>query len=253
LQKATDRKVAATACTARCREVLAQSRTHKGQIKAEVGDIAAILFVDTLVPKMSDWTVPAFPAHLLANPTIAESLDAADMGPVLRRLVVKWVEARPSQDFTAWQQFALMTRKKPFAEAAPTLIKLAKDKSADVFMVRVLSIEALGKIGGKDAAAALADLVPETTSLFGGGQDQNRLGDVALAASLTMHGKKLNDFGMRNNFGIGFSTFEGEEPVSITLHGFSTATEREKAIKKWKEEVVEKKDVQKADKKEPKK
>ena len=249
LEKATDRKAAAAACSARCKVVLAQARTHKGQIKVELGDIAAILFVDTLVPKMSDWSTRAFPAHLLANPTVPETVDAADIGPVFRRLIVKWVDVRPGKDQTAWQQFALVARKKPFAEAGPALIKMAKDKTADVFTVRVLAIEALGKVGGKEAAAALAEIVPEKTSLFGGGQNENQVGDVALAASLTMHGKKLAEFGLRNNFGIGFSSGDGEEPISITLHGFMNAGDRDKAIKKWKEEVVEKKEEKKEEKK----
>ena len=254
LDKATDRRVAATACAARCKAVLAQARGPKGQIKAEVGDVAAILFVDTLVPTRSDWSTRAFPAQLLANPTAVEAIGDADMGPAFRRLVVKWMQARDKNDPTAGQQFALFARKKPFAEAAPILIKLAKDKSNDVFTVRVLAIEALGKVGGKDAAAALADLVPDNASLFGGGgPDEHRVGDVALAASLTMHGKNLNDFGMRNNFGIGFATAEGEEPISITLHGFANAAAREKAVKKWKEEVVDKKDEKKEEKKDEKK
>lgn len=253
LDKATDRRVATTTCTARCKVVLAQARGPKGQIKAEIGDVAAILFVDTLVPTRSDWSTRAFPAQLLANPTAAETVGDADMGPAFRHLVVKWMQAREKNDPTAGQQFALFARKKPFAEAAPALIKLAKDKTADVFTVRVLAIEALGKVGGKDAAAALADLVPETTNLFGGGEDQIRVGDVALAASLTMHGKKLSDFGMHNNFGIGFSAGDGDEPISITLHGFQNQGAREKAVKKWKEEVVEKKEAKKEEKKEVKK
>jgi hypothetical protein len=254
LDKAADRRVAASACMARCKVVLAQAKGPKGQIKAEIGDVASILFVDTLIPTRSDWSTRAFPAQLLSNPTAAETVGDADMGPAFRRLVVKWMQARDKNDPTPGQQFALFARKKPFAEAAPILIKLAKEKTADVFTVRVLAIEALGKIGGKDAAAALADLVPETTNLFGGGgQDQNRVGDVALAASLAMHGKKLSDFGMNNNFGIGFSSGDGEEPISITLHGFQNQAARDKAVKKWKEEVVEKKEAKKEEKKEEKK
>jgi hypothetical protein len=253
LEKAEDRRSAAAACAARCKVVLSQARSPKGQIKAEVGDVAAILFVDTLVPKRSDWTTRAFPAQLLANPTTVETISDADTGPVFRRLVAKWMEARDKNDPTAAQQFALLARKKAFAEAAPILIKLAKDKSADIFSVRLLAIEALGKVGGKDAAAALAELVPEKTNLFGGGQETNSLGDVALAASITMHGKKLSEFGMNNNFGIGFSSGDGEEPISLTIPGFQNPAAREKAVKKWKEEVVEKREEKKEAKKEEKK
>src|SRR5262249_39994542 len=82
-----DRKAGMTACADRCKIVLAQSRTHTGQIKAELGDVAAILFVDTLAPARSDWALRAFPAQLLANPTTVEAIDSADTGPVVRKLL----------------------------------------------------------------------------------------------------------------------------------------------------------------------
>jgi len=253
LQKATDRKVAASACTERCKIIVAQTRGPKGQIKAEIGDLAAIVFVDGLVPpKNADWSQVA-PAKLLANPTLSENIGETDMGPALRKVLAKWFSVRPAHDNMAQQQFSLLAQKKPFPEAGPVLARLAKDKNADIFSVRMLAVQALGKVGGKEAEAALAELVPDKTPLFGGGQNEHVLGDTALAASLALHGKKLTDFGLRSNGSIGFSTGDDNDIISINLYGFNTTDGREKAIKKWQEEVIEKKEPKKDEKKDEKK
>jgi hypothetical protein len=237
---AMDRKNAAKACLDRCKIVLAQVRTAKGQIKADLGDIAAILFVDTLAPVRYDWSNSTFPAHL-NNPSTIDAITAADTGPITRRLLLKWAGVRPEHDSYAFQRFACLVQKKPFPEAAAYLAKTARNKKADVLGMRLLAVQALGKVGGKIASETLAELVADTSPLFGGSPEQYRLGDSALAASLTLHGKKLSDFGLTANGGIGFSTGDGEEIISLQLHGFTTVDGREKAIKKWKEEVVEKK------------
>ena len=191
---AADRKKAAKLCSDRCKIILAEVRTAKGQIKADPGDIAAVLFVDILSPTHYDWSNQAFPCNLLGNPTLIDLLGDAEVGPVLRRILMKWAETRPAKDSFAFQRFAMLVQKKPFPEAGPYLAKIAKDKKADVLSTRLLAIQALGKVGGKDAADALAELVSDTTSLFNGGgfgSEDYRLGDSALAAWLTMHGKKL--------------------------------------------------------------
>jgi hypothetical protein len=254
LQKATDRKVAAAAVTERCKIIVAQTRGPKGQVKAEIGDLATILFVDGLVPpKNANWSQDA-PAKLLANPTLSENIGETDMGPALRKVLAKWFGARPAHDNMAQQQFSLLAQKKPFPEAGPVLAKLAKDKNADIFSVRMLAVQALGKVGGKDAESVLNELVSDKTPLFGGGgPNEHFLGDTALAASLTLHGKKLTDFGLRSNGSVGFSTGDDSDIISINLYGFNSVDGREKAIKKWKEEVIDKKDSKKDEKKEEKK
>lgn len=238
-----DRKKAAAACMARCKIVLAQVRAPRGQVKGVLGDLAAIIFVDALAPSHYDWQEQAFPGNLLNNPTILENIDAKDTGPVLRRLLMKWAAARPERDSVAFQRFASLVQKKPFPEAAAYLAKAAKDKNADVLSMRLLAVQALGKVGGKEAAEALAELVNDTSPLFGGNPQDYRLGDSALAASILMHGKKLADFGLNHNGGIGFGTGDGDEIISLELHGFSNADARDKAIKKWKTEIVEKKEI----------
>src|SRR5262249_49744367 len=64
---AADRKQATKLCTDRCKILLAEVRTAKGQIKADPGDIAAVLFVDVLSPTHYDWSSQAFPCNLLGN------------------------------------------------------------------------------------------------------------------------------------------------------------------------------------------
>ena len=108
---------------------------------------------------------PTSPAQLLANPAWPDALGAADTGPVLRKLLVKWAGTRPASDFVAHQQFALLVQKKPFAEAAPVLAATAKNKDADLLSVRLLAVQALGKVGGKDATDTLTDLIADAEHL----------------------------------------------------------------------------------------
>ncbi|MBO0697593.1 MAG: hypothetical protein J2P46_04300 [Zavarzinella sp.] len=239
---AGNRAGAPSEIAARVRNLHAQVKGPKGQIKADVADLAAVLFADSVVPpRRFDWSARPFAAQLLANPTFPEALDAKDTGPILRRLLIKWVEARPARDHMALQQFASLAQKKPFPEAAGPLAKMAKDRQADVLSVRLVAVQALAKVGGPEAASALADLVPDQTQAFGGGTDDYRLGDSALAASVQMHGKRLADFGLTNTVHIGFSTGDDDDAIMLQLHGFRTQDARAKAVEKWKKELVEKK------------
>jgi hypothetical protein len=243
LQKASDRKAAQAACAERCKIVIAEVQMQKGQIKAEVGDLAAILFVDGLAPtKNVDWSNPSRPSILLHNTGLSDNLGETDVGPAIRKVVVKWFDARPAGDMIAQQQFCLLAQKKAFPEAGPVLAKLVKDKNTDIFSVRVLAIQVLGKVGGKEAMSALESLIGDTTPIFGGDQDQHRLGDAALAATILASGKKLSDFGLTRNGTIGFSPGEGSDVIMINLYGFNDADGRDKAVKKWKDEAAGKKE-----------
>jgi hypothetical protein len=251
----TDPKSATTKVSARAREIIDRVTTAKGQVKAEPGELAAVLFVDVAAggtgPTAGARRVrrerPTSPAQLLANPAWPDALGAADIGPALRKLLVKWAGVHPVNDFVAHQQFALLVQKKPFAEAAPVLAATARNKDADLLSVRLLAVQALGKVGGKEATDTLTDLIADGSVLFGG-QDEHRLGDSALAALVQMSGKKLSDYGLTNNFGIGFASGPGEEPIMLQIHGFRTTDDRTKAVKKWKDQATKKDDTGKKDK-----
>jgi hypothetical protein len=236
---AGDRKAGQTATATECRLALDRLRGPKGQVKAETGELAAILLADAIAPpKMPDWSPAGFPAMLLDNPSVPDALDATETGAAFRRLIVRWMDARPPRDQAGCQHFSALVRKKPFPEAGPILAKWAKDKKADALSVRLLAIEALGKVGGKEAGDTLAGLIDDTTQVFGGGQDQYHLGDSALAALVQMKGKKLPDYGLNNTIGIGFASAPGDEPIMLSLHGFNGQDARKTAIEKWKADAA---------------
>jgi hypothetical protein len=236
------------------RFLLDRVRTSGGQVKAEPGELAALLLADTagvdIAGARGRNRGPQAPSisnssQLLNNPAWPEALDAPDVGPALRKLLVRWAETHTPGRFDGWQHFANLVRKKPFAEAAPILIKAAKDTKGDVLSVRLMAVDALGKVGGKEAVAALGELVTDRTSVFGGGGpggEEHLLGDCALAALVQSTGKKLSDYGLNNNVGIGFSTGDGDEMINLSLYGFSNAEARKKAIQKWRDEQSPKKD-----------
>jgi hypothetical protein len=244
---AANPKGAAAAATDRSRLILERVQTSKGQLKAEPGELAALFFIDAIAaePVNMDggWRLNrgrlSACAQLLANPTWPDALGAADLGPCLRKLLARWAGGCPVRDNIAHQQFALLAQKKPFPEAAPALAALARNKEADLLSVRLIAVQALGKVGGKEADATLTDLIGDPATIFGG-LDEHRLGDSALAALVQMHGKKLADYGLTNNLGIGFAAAPGEEVIMLQLYGFHGPDGRTKAVKKWKDEAAKK-------------
>jgi hypothetical protein len=242
---AADRKKMVDVCAARCEAVFEKVRAPVGQLKAEPGDVAAVLFIDSLAPTRMTVRTQVVPAWLLRNPGLAEAMDVKETGLAIRRLVVRWAEALPENNPVrpiAFAEFADLARKKPFPEAVPVLAKLAGDKTTPRFLIqRLLAVEALGAVGGKEAAAALAELVPDSTVMMrvGGpnGPEGPPFGDQALAASLRLHGKKVEDYGLtRTNmlFGPPF----GKDVILMTVYSFPDADARSKAVKKWRDEVA---------------
>jgi hypothetical protein len=239
---AADRAKAADTCARECKLALERLRGPKGQVKAEVGEVAAFLLVDTIAPaKTFNWAQPAAPALLLQNPALPEAIGSAETGPALRRLLTHWAEARSQPLNVGVQQFVGLVRKKPFPEAVPALAKWAKDKKADTLTVRLLAIDALGKAGGKEATETLVSLLDDTTPAFGGrmgAQDELRLGDSAFAALVQMNGKKLADYGLNGNMAVGFANAPGDEPIHLNLYSFNSADARKKGLDKWKAEAA---------------
>ena len=172
------------------------------------------------------------PALLLSNPGVGDVVADKDAGPAFRKLLVRWAETLPPLDVISRRSFCLAARKYSLPEAVPELVKCAKDTKADVLSVRALAVEALGKAGGTEAAAALESLLSDTSDLlnFGGGMESYYLGDIALAALVTMNKKQPSEYGLLNQVGIGFDFGDGGEGVSMTLHGFTSKDVRKKAI-----------------------
>jgi len=207
-----------------------------------VGDLASMLFVDALAPGRLLWSERQ-PAALVANPGLAGSLDAADLRPAVRRLLVRWIEAQPANSPTAGIRFADLARRKPFPEAVPVLGKLARDTTIRYLVLRLLAVEALGAAGGPEAAAALAELIPDSTAMSRLGRpdrpDVPRLGDQALAASLILHGKRVEDYGLTGTE-THFGPPVGKGHITVTVYGFVGEEARWEAVRRWEAEVAAK-------------
>jgi HEAT repeat protein len=241
-QADADSKAAGDAVKARCRTIASQVGAAAKQVPAETGDLAAMFFVHARVSKdRADWRATDHPALLLSNPSLTDAISLKDVGPALRRILVHWAETRPADDVSSQQYFALAARKASFPEAVPVLVRFAKNKNASGLNVRAVSIEALGKIGDKEAKAELEKLVSDSTSLFQGvvGRDFT-VGDCAFAALVTAHGKKPADYGVTGGISIGFRAGLGNEVIQLHLESFPNAEAREKGQKKWKDETDKK-------------
>jgi HEAT repeat protein len=241
-EAATDRKMGPGVCASRCTALLEALKTAtKGQAKAELADVSAVLLLDATFKSPFDMRSPAALIELLKNPSVPDALGAPEAGKAFRKLIVGWAEAQsPNFSSEAYVRFADLARKTPFAEAVPALIKLAQSNRPRSLAERLLAIDALGMIGGKDAAAALAGIVPNDKTMFEGDMwKEYREGDSALAASLKMHGKRPEDYGLIASKQSLINVIQSES-FPIDVYGFRDADARTKAVAKWKEEVVTK-------------
>ncbi|HKB06400.1 MAG TPA: HEAT repeat domain-containing protein, partial [Gemmataceae bacterium] len=233
---------APAALRARCQTLTDNLQLAGKQLPGELGDLAAVYFVGGRVATANaDWRSAGDAAHLLANPTLGEAIGAAEVGPAVRRLLVRWAETRPKDDLVSQQHFALAVRNQPFPEAVQVLVKLAKSETASMLNVRAVSIDALSKIGDKDAKAALEGMMGDATTMFRGfaaGEPDYRLGDCAFAARVAADKKNPADYGMAHQitFGLRFGAARGEI-VRFTLRTFQTDEDRQKALKKWTAET----------------
>jgi hypothetical protein len=226
----------------RCQTLYENLQVAGKHFAGEIGDLATLFFVGGRVTSANaDWRTTGDAANLLANPALGKAIDAADVGPAVRRILVRWAETRPKDDLVSQQCFGLVVRGRPFPEAVPVLIKLAKSKTASMLNVRAVAIEALSKVGGKEARAALEGMVDDATTMFRGfrgGEPDYRLGDCAFAALVVADKKNPADYGLAHEmtFGLRFGAATGEI-VRLTLRTFATDEARQQALKKWKAEA----------------
>ena len=170
----TDPKFAVPALAAQSKKLLDAMRVRRKVVEVPAGEIAAVLFVQTVLKDPPDPMVSADrhePLFLLANPSVATALGAKDTGAAFRRLVVGWAESRPATETMSALYFTLLTHRRPFPEADPALIRLATGhKSAQI---RWVAMEALGKSGTREATDKLTELLSDTSTLYDdvGGKD----------------------------------------------------------------------------------
>ena len=241
---AGDPTAAPDAVKARCRKVLAEVCTGRTQTKANAGDLAALFFVHqrigparpTWVPEAARWDSD-HPCHLLANPGLAETMQAKEIGPAMRRLVAAWADSRPADDQVSHQCFALAVYNTPFPEAVPVLARLANDPKAQSLNVRAVAVTALGKVDDPKARAALADLVSDATPIFRGAEQH--VGDHALATLLLATKKTPADYGLTGTSMLcRFKAAREGEAVTIDFTAFPNDEARKRGIRKWKDETA---------------
>jgi hypothetical protein len=238
---AAHRKQATALCAARCQSLLDRPQSPDSGFAAAPGELLAVLFVDAIDPVWLGLPSPGMPADLLRNPALADALGTPLTGRAVGRLMSRWVMAHAEIDPRPRMEFAGLVRRKPFPEALPALAGLAKDKLNPYPVTRLLAVESLGAVGGQEAAAVLAELIAGDDYAFS--PRGPWLGDQALAASLAVHGKKAQDFGLRDfPTSVSFpSPFGGKRGFPLTLYEFPTNEARDEAFQKWRDEVAGKK------------
>ncbi len=241
----TDRAAAVAALATRSRELLDAARAKGKQTTAPAANIAAVLFVQTVLKNSSDHGEVSnhhAPLFLLANPAVATALDAKETGPAYRRLVVRWAESRPGDETMSKLFFALLAHRHPFPEAIPHLVRLAT--TCRNVQIRWVAMESLGKSKDKIALAKLTELLADTTTMYDNLDESstgNQVRDCALAALANGLGKKPIDYGLTDYMTANFWVGGEADTISIHLYGFKSAAARDGGMKKWQSEWARKK------------
>jgi hypothetical protein len=221
----------------RCEAMVQPNANGHIVVRAPAGKIAAVLFGDLRGrPERAPFNDSIHPAYQLGNPGLIDGMRAEDTGPALRRLVVHWASARPERDTKSNQLFTLVAGTVPIPEAVPVLARLAKASEEDVWRVRTPAVWALGRIGSKDAQAALKKLLLERTVVdVAAPKGICTLGDCALAALAEGQGRKPAALGMvpgaRGHTGGKLPA--GGALVKVPVYGFPDEEARQAELKKF--------------------
>jgi hypothetical protein len=244
---ATDPKRGKEAQLSRAKTLLDQLRQQPKPTKIDVADLAAVLLVDSATGAEPGPGAEATIQLLYwFNETVGKI--GKDVGPEVRRLVVRWADVRwglfkdPRYREVANGFFHVIFQA-PYPEIVPVLVKIARSREAGPWAMAAMRVMAL--MDGKEAAAALEKIMLDKSLTFKAiGRDHRtrelRLGDYALAFSLQKHNRKFTDFGLKGQEWLGWSN-AGEEASGYDFLEFASEEARTKAIQKWKEEVIGKK------------
>ncbi len=170
-----------------------------------------------------------------------------------RKLLVQFFETRTDQN--TMPQAIQIAMQLEMKEMAPTALKMATNKNATAW-TRGTALIAVGKLGTKDNMKDIEDLLKDTTNLgtmqFNPGNGQvirvtTEMRDVALAAMILLSGQDIDSY----DFPYLKAVKINKQYLAYNYFGFSDDTQRQAAIKKFKESQ-EKKDDKKEDTKEKK-
>jgi hypothetical protein len=162
-----------------------------------------------------------------------------------RKLLVQFFEQRSDQNTMA--QAIQIAMQLDMKEMAPTALKMATNKKTQAW-TRATALIALGKLGTKDNIKDIEDLLKDTTNLgqmqFNQVRVQTEMRDVALAAMIMLSGQDVTtyDFPYLKAFPI------NKNYLAYNYFGFSDNTQRDAALKKFKESQEKKDDKKDAPK-----
>jgi hypothetical protein len=244
---AADPKRGKEAHLVRAKTLLEQLRQRPKPAKVDVADLAAVLLVDAATGAEPG---PGAEATVLLLYTFNATVGnvGKDVGPEVRRLVVRWADVRwglckdPRYRIVPDVFFQVISQA-PFPEIVPVLVKIARSPEAGPWALGAIRILAL--MDGKEAADALEEIMLDKSLTFkakdrGLRSHELRLGDYALAASLRKHNRKFADFGLKGQEWLRWQN-AGEEADGYDFLEFASEEARTKAVRRWKEEVSGKK------------
>jgi hypothetical protein len=168
-------------------------------------------------------------AQTLAMPELTEDV----VKPAMRKLCQASKDGKP--DLSHLSQTIHLIKSLGMKEAVPLALQGALAKEVDVW-ARATAVLFVAEAGTKDDLAKLEPLLKDTTGCGACGINaitiNAELRDVVLAAQISAAGEKLEDYGFPY-----FKIIPGMKPADTSpgCMGFSSAAEREAAVKKWKD------------------
>jgi len=243
-QAAADKKAGLTALAARAKSFLAPARTAAVQVEATAGDVAAVLLVQAYLKPPSDtWGGDdrQDPLYMLANSATRTALGERDIGRAFGRLLAGWIESRPADDYMAGMYFVVLAHRRPFPEADPVLVRLATKHWHT--QLQWMAMDALGQSGSATAVGALTGLLGDTSVMYGRDNEDAapQVRDCALAALVAANGRDPKAYKL-GVYTLACFWFGGPaDTVTVRMHSFASAADREAGRKKWRAEATVKK------------
>jgi hypothetical protein len=128
---------------------------------------------------------------------------------------------------------------KPFAEAVPALVRIARNNKVNA-RNRYLAVLMLMDLDATEARRTLEGVVSDGATVHSDGGVNFRLGDCLLGAWFRKERRDPNDYDL---FRVREARFAitSKDSFTVQLCTFATADDRTRGVQKWKDEVIGKK------------
>ncbi|HVK09612.1 MAG TPA: hypothetical protein VM597_12620 [Gemmataceae bacterium] len=199
--------------------------------KYQPAEIAALMFAMTrpaFKPTQPDWYLSSVYAN--GGPFV-EKLKNEKEGAAYRKVFFHHVGERPDENTV--NQVVWMLSQHRIPGSAELFVKVLEGKSTMQVYTKAQVIAGLGTVGTRDHCKVIEPFLKDTTQVQpffagrGGQQGEVRLGDIALAVTIHLHGKNPKDFGF-----IQWRTYPGQM-IPYHMLGFTDEEARKASFKKW--------------------